>query len=143
MPKNTANTAIDAPDAPRPRGRPKRVEAVRPKRRKVPIPPCPKDANLAARALHQAAHETWDRIQGLTNDDARATQYAALQRVFLAQLRELKVLLPPEKADPSKDPMNVATRAMVLAHVVRSVEAVEARDGRLCPRCRAQVDRHG
>jgi hypothetical protein len=71
--------------------------------------------------------------------DLPITQWVALAKEAREAAREVHRLLPPAPPDPEKDPANIQARAMVLSHVVQSIEAVEARRGRLCPRCMGEV----
>jgi hypothetical protein len=110
-------------------------------RKFAPLPKLPDDASVAARVLWEELKVTRERIRALPPGAETATQHATLSRVLLGQLKQLDEMIPPAPPDPSKDPMNIAARQMVHAHVLRAIEAVEARDGRLCPRCREELER--
>lgn len=104
-----------------------------------PLPALPESASVAARVLWDELKTTRERIRDLPEGSEAAAAYASLSRVLLGELKQLDEMIPPAPPDPSKDPQNIAAREMVHAHVLRAVEGVEARDGRLCPRCGREV----
>lgn len=104
------------------------------------LPALPEDASPAARVIWQdlvsIRQVSRMLLPMVLRGDVKATELAGLKRVALAQMRELHDILPKPPPDPAKDPVNAAARAMVHAHVLRTIEAVEARAGLVCPRCR-------
>jgi len=135
--RGVANALSSPPEPPKAR-RPAKTTT----KKLAPLPKLPEDASVAARVLWEELKVTRERIRALPLGAETATQHATLSRVLLGQLKQLDEMIPSAPPDPSKDPMNIAAREMVHAHVLRAIEAVEARDGRLCPRCRQEVD-HG
>ncbi len=112
-------------------------------RRPEALPRLPPDATLSARAVW------WDLVQVRAEVAAMrpkvrtgalpATQWLALVKEATRLAKELATLLPPPPPDAAKDPANIAARALVHAHVLQGIEAAEARCGRLCTRCREEV----
>lgn len=97
----------------------------------VPMPPLPEDATVAARALYESLRVTRQRLAELPRDEDFATDYAALARVELQQLKQLGSMLPKEKPDPAKDPCNVAARSLVLHQASSTIAAVKERARKL------------
>ena len=104
------------------------------------LPALPEEASPAARVIWQdlvSIRQVSRMLLPLVlAGTVKATELAGLKRVALAQMRELHDMLPKPPPDPAKDPVNASARAMVHAHVLRTIEAVEARAGLVCPRCR-------
>lgn len=104
------------------------------------LPALPDEASPAARVIWQdlvSIRQVSRMLLPLVlAGTVKATELAGLKRVALAQMRELHDMLPKPPPDPAKDPVNASARAMVHAHVLRTIEAVEARAGLVCPRCR-------
>lgn len=94
----------------------------------------PEDASVAARMVHQE----WLEVQAMARvlrpkvvaEEIAATQWTQLKTTALRMSKALAELLPPPKLDPSKDPTNIGAREAVHAHVLRIIEACEARSGR-------------
>lgn len=72
--------------------------------------------------------------------DATASNIATLSANVTRLLKFYQEVAPPPPPDPAKDPTNIAARAMVLQTVVRSIEAAGARVGRICLRCRQDIE---
>lgn len=118
--------------------------APRPAGRSIPgLPELPDDASVAARVC-------WMQLSAALVDVARCRAKVASGELMPSQLGEsrtaarrltldLAELLPPPRTDPAKDPTNIGAREMVHTTVLRKIEAAEARAGRLCVRCRAEV----
>jgi hypothetical protein len=105
------------------------------------LPPLADDASLGARVLWQELAETRRRLRALPRGADHATEYASLSRVATSQALQLEKLMPSKPADPAKDPMNIQARATLHAHLLSTIEAVEARSNRICVRCRNELGR--
>jgi hypothetical protein len=107
------------------------------------LPPLPDDASLAAKACYRDLLDVTNLARDIRGDvisgDERANQYSVLIRTAASLRKELADLLPPPIKDPSKDPVNIAAREMIHAHVLRAIEGAEARLGNICPRCRKEI----
>ena len=68
------------------------------------------------------------------------TSWVTLMNAEMKLAATIASLTPPAPEEAAKDPHNIAAREMVHRHVLRAIEAVEARNGRLCPRCRVEVE---
>lgn len=110
-----------------------------------PMPPMPEDAT-------PAVAQAWENLRdartllatmrpGLASGDVPTTQFKAALDSALKAADALTSRLPPPVPDPAKDPVNIAAREMVHAHVLGVIEAVELRSGRWCPKC--GMDREG
>jgi hypothetical protein len=108
-----------------------------------PMPPMPEDAT-------PAISQAWENLRdartllatmrpGLASGDVPMTQFKAALDSAIKAADALTSRLPPPVPDPAKDPVNVAAREMVHAHVLGVIEAVELRSGRLCARCAGAV----
>jgi hypothetical protein len=104
-----------------------------------PMPPMPEDAT-------PAVAQAWENLRdartllatmrpGLASGDVPMTQFKAALDSAIKAADALTSRMPPPAPDPAKDPVNVAAREMVHAHVLGVIEAVELRSGRWCPRC--------
>jgi hypothetical protein len=128
------------PDGSSPRKAPEPAqEPPEPAKDLPPMPELPEGASVAAAMLWHQLRETRERRSRLPAGADHSAEYAALTRVELAQLKELERMIPAPTKDPAKDPHNIAARATFEAHVISTIEAVELRAGRLCPRCRAEL----
>jgi hypothetical protein len=112
-------------------------------RRPEALPKLPPDATLPARAVWWDLAAVRAEVAALRpkvrDGSYSATQWLSLVKEATKLAKDLAGLLPPPPPDAAKDPANIQARAMVHAHVLQSIEAAEARCGRLCTRCREDV----
>lgn len=67
------------------------------------------------------------------------SKWGSLAKLEADLAARLVALTPPVPPDPANDPSNIQARGVLHAHVLSAVEAVEARTGRMCPRCRKET----
>lgn len=91
------------------------------------LPALPEDADVATRALWMKVREARERIRSMPKNADTSSEYAAVSRIELAALEKLKAALPKPKADPAKDPHNLAALAMIRQHVIATIESVKRR----------------
>lgn len=104
------------------------------------LPELPPNASVAARMLYQDIRMFHDQIaeiygEVVAGDTDRAVEMNDLAMKKRLLVRDLDAILPPPSEDPATDPSNEKARAALLRRVLESVEDVELRVGRICPRC--------
>lgn len=104
------------------------------------LPDLPPNASVAAQMLYQDIRMFHDQILEIhaevaAGDTERAAEMNDLVMKKRGLVRDLDGLLPPPADDPATDPANEKARAALLARVLESVEDVERRVGRICPKC--------
>lgn len=104
------------------------------------LPELPPNASDAARMLYRRICMFDDQISQIyaeivTGDTERSVEMSDLVMKERALIKDYKEMLPPQAEDPNADPSNEKARAALLRRVLESVEDVELRVGRICPRC--------
>lgn len=108
-----------------------------------PLPKLPDDASEdlkgAMESLVILRHSIYAELEH--GDYSLAQITTAIDKLDAARER-VRRLRPPTRADVNRDLQELAegAEAAILDRIIGSIESVERRAGRLCPRCRAEVE---
>lgn len=112
---------------------------------RVAMPDLPGDATAVDRLVWErtrVAIETAERLRlRMLADERFAPAWSKADHQARMYIEQLDKRMPPPPVDPAKDPRNIGARQAVHARVLQVIETAEAKHGRLCPRCSAEVRR--
>ncbi len=104
----------------------------------------PEGASLMARMLWEELVSARAAARELRRKMIAEGEPAGPWAAAIGQVRQLlKALadeMPAPPPDPERDPTNIAARQAVHARVLQAIETAEARHGRHCGRCRAELE---